>query len=361
MQYAEDGNIYDAAIKAGVEPGELLDFSSNIYPAGLPEEVGNAVSSGLGATVHYPDPEARPLREKAAARFGVDPERLLVGNGSTEFLFAIPRCLRPKRVLTIAPCYHDYWRAIEHAGGEVSGMIAGESDEFVPDLVAFEQQFSGVDMAIVGNPNNPTGVALPSGALRRIAERFPKATILVDEAYAEFVPDAAGATMLSEPLPGNVIVLRSLSAFYGCPGLRLGFMIADARTCNRVQRIREAWSVSQLSLAAGLALVEHPPASSGIRGAVIGERERVRDELSRLAGLRVFRSQANFLLIKITRPTLTAVTLCDRLLEQSVLVRNVAGFRGLDGKFIRVAVRTAEDNDKLLAAMTAALDEDRWK
>jgi len=80
-----------------------------------------------------------------------------------------------------------------------------------------------------------------------------------------------------------------------------------------------------------------------------------------MAGIRVFRSQANFLLLKTTRPGLNAMQLCERLLEQNVLIRNVAGYRGLDGRFARVSVRTAADNDRLLAAFGGALDESKWK
>jgi len=98
-----------------------------------------------------------------------------------------------------------------------------------------------------------------------------------------------------------------------------------------------------------------------MREEVIAERERVRDELSRMTGLRVFHSQANFLLAKVTRPSLTSVRLCERLLSQRILIRNAAGFRGLDGKFVRISVRSKDDNGRLLEAMRVALDESKWK
>lgn len=361
MQFLEDGDVRSAAEHAGCAADELVDFSANARVAPAAESVRAALAAAAESVGRYPDCAARGLRERAAVRFGVEPENVLVGNGTTEFIFAIPRRLRPRRVLLVAPCYHDYWRATEHAGGEAEGILAQESNEFVPDLAQMEGHLSGVDMAFLGNPNNPTGVAVPADSLRLLAGKARECLFVIDEAYAEFVPEAGGASMLTKALPENVVVLRSLSAFHALPGLRLGFMIGHREICERVQRSRLAWTVSSPSLAAGLAVMGDEEWAAGAREEVIGERERVRDELSRMTGLRVFHSQANFLLVKTTRPSLTSVKLCERLLAQKVLIRNAAGFRGLDGKFVRISIRTKGDNGLLLEAMRGAMDESRWK
>jgi len=359
--YGGDGNIYMAAEHVGVRPDEILDFSSNVYPAPLPAAVREEIARRAEDIGRYPDPEAREVRCRAAERFGVGPEGVLAGCGATEFIYAVPRALRARRVVVVAPCYHDYWRAVEQAGGDAEGMLAVEGDEFVPDLAQLEAMLSGVDLVILGNPNNPTGVSVPADALRLLAARFPGTFFLADETYTEFVPEAGGATLLGQPLPRNVIVVRSLSSFFAVPGLRLGFMIADADLCNQVRRVREPWRVGVLAQAAGCALLAADIDSSALRERVIAERERLRDELARMAGLRVFHSQANFLLVKITRPTFAAGELCERLLRQNILIRNAAGFRGLDGRFVRISVRLPEENDRFLEAMRRALDDKLWE
>ena len=116
-----------------------------------------------------------------------------------------------------------------------------------------------------------------------------------------------------------------------------------------------------MALCAGEALLEGEQDAAARREPIIAERERMREELSRMTGIRVFRSQANFLLLKTTRPGLASAQVCERLLKQKVLVRNAAGFRGLDAKFARIATRPAPDNDRLLAALRNALDESQWK
>jgi len=355
------GDVFRAAAEAGVSPDEILDFSSNVNVCFLPESVRQALQDAIPALSRYPDLASRALRESAAKKFGVSPECVLAGHGTTEFIYAIPRQLRPRRVLILAPCYHDYWRAADQARSEAEGVLASEAEEFVPGFEQLEQRLSGVDMAFIGNPNNPTGVALAAEQLRATMVKFPNTIFVVDEALADFVPESLGTSLLGSPLPENVIVLRSLSLFYGLAGLRLGFMIASSALCESVERIREPWTVGPIAQAAGQALLESDTDASAIRAEVLAERERVRDELSRMTGLRVFRSQTNFLLLKVTKPTVSAAQICERLLKQNVLIRNTAGFRGLDGKFVRISIRSAADNYKLLDAMRMAVDESKWK
>jgi len=359
--HSHGGDVFDAAVEAGVTPNDILDFSSNVNLCPMPDTVRVALQESANLVGRYADPSARGLRSAAANAFGVAEDAVIAGNGSTELLYAIPRALRPRRVIALAPCYHDYWRAAEHAGAEAEGVLSSDDKEFVPDLDQLEMRMSGVDMLFLGNPNNPTGVVVPADSIRALATAVPHVTIVVDEAFVEFVPESVGASLLSARLPENVVVLRSTSLFYGLPGLRLGFMAASPEICRQVDRVREPWSVNAMAQKAGEALLQSEIDVAAIRQGVIAERERVRDELSRVTGLRVFHSQANFLLLRITKPGLTSYVLSQRMLKQRILVRNTAAFRGLDSRFVRVSIRNAEDNDQLLQAIQYALDTPRWK
>ena len=361
MLHAHGGDVFRAAEEAGLSPNEIVDFSANVNSRPLPEAVAQAIRESASLLERYPDPSSRALRESAAKAFGAAPECVLAGSGSTEFLYAVPRRLRPRRAVILAPCYHDYWRAVERAGGEAEGVLASEGDEFLPDMEQLEPRLSGVEMVFLGNPNNPTGVAIAANRIRALAQKFPSAVFLVDESLVEFVPESVGASLLGAPLPENVVVLRTLSLFYGLPGLRVGFMIASAELCAQVERVREPWTVGVPAQRAAQALLEGERDAAALRQAIMAERERVRDALSRVTGLRVFRSQTNFLLLKITKPNLTASVLCERMLKQKMLIRNTAGFRGLDGKFVRVSIRSAADNDLLIGGLQNALEEGKWK
>jgi len=359
--HTHGGDVLAAAEEAGVSPDEILDFSVNVNSCPVPEVVRRAIEKAADSLGRYPDPSARKLRERAAEVFGVSIEEVLAGSGATEFIYAIPRALRPRRVVMLAPCYHDYWRAAEHAGAEAEGVLASEASEFLPDMDQVEMRLSGSDMAFIGNPNNPTGVAVPADAIRTLAVKFANVSFVIDECLVEFVPESIGASLLGVLLPENAIVLRSASFFNALPGLRLGFMIASREICAQVDRMREPWSLGAVAQRAGEALLECERDAALLREQVIAERERVRDELSRVSGLRVFRSQANFLLLRITKPGLGAAAFCERMLAQKILIRNAAGFRGLDNRFIRVSIRNASDNDRLIQALQNSLESSKWK
>ena len=360
MAGMSDGDAVGAPAEA-LSRESVLDFSANVTPAPMAETLRRALQDSIECLSHPPDPEARKLRQRAAQVYGVSPDEVRVGNGVSEFLYAIPRGLRPRRVVMPAPCCTDYWRASDYAGAESEGVLCSEAKEFALDPAQVEMRLSGTDMVFLGNPSDPTGVAAPADAIRALAKKFSGVAFVVDETFVEFVPEALGASLLGAPLPANVIVLRSPTAIYGLAGLPLAFLFAGRTLIEQIQAAREPNAVGAPTLRAAEALLAGPQEAPALRQPVIAERERVRDELSRMAGIRVFRSQANFLLLKTTRPGLNAMQLCERLLKQKVLIRNVAGYRGLDGRFARVSVRTAADNARLLAAFGEALDESKWK
>jgi histidinol-phosphate/aromatic aminotransferase/cobyric acid decarboxylase-like protein len=336
---------------------EVLDFSACVAQAPIAEEVGRALLDAAGHLNRPADPACVRLRELAAKRFGVYPVQVLAGGDVTEFIYAAPRALRTRRAVVLAPCLHDYWRAVELAGGEAEGLLAVEPNELVPDLNQLASRLSGVDLLFVGNPNNPTGVTVPAESLTALARRFPSVTFVIDETYAEFVPESQGVSLLPGTPPANVAVLRTPTPYAGLAGLPASFLIASEDLCGVIDRAREPLRLSLPAQRAAEALMAGERPAAETRQAVIAERERLRESLSHTPGLRVFRSQANFLLLKITRPGLTSATLSERLLRRKVLVRNASAFRGLDSRFVRIAVRSPADNDRLLEAVRHALDE----
>jgi threonine-phosphate decarboxylase len=360
---SSDDNIQATAQGDGpAAPSEsVLDFSGDIGSAPLPEGLRSVLADPAAVLTGVPEARTDRVRLLAAERFGVSPECVAVGHGETEFLYAVPRALRPRRVVVLAPCRHAYWRANDAVGAECEGILAAESHEFIAESDQIAARLGGVDLAIIGNPNNPTGVALPADVLRALITRFPDTTFLVDESYVEFVPEAMSVTLLGEPLPPNAILLRTPAPLLGLAGLRLGYLIAHPERRALIERAREPRTLDGMTLSAAELLLREPPDLAALRELVVGERERVRDELARQAGLRVFRSLAGFMLLKVTRPGMDAVEIASRLLRRNVLVRNVAAYRGLDAKFLRICVRSPGENDRLLAAFRDAFDQAQWK
>ncbi len=340
---------------------ESLDFSGLCGPCELSEPLRRALAEAAQSSAGDAEGAALELRRRAAEAYGLLPEQLLASGDASELIYAIPRALRPRRAVILAPCSQDYWRACDGVGVEAEGLPASEAQEFIPDLEAMGASLGGTEMLFIGNPNDPTGAALPAEALRGLAARFPGLLLVVDERFGELVPDAAGLSLLGGPLPPNLLLVRALPCAREPAGPGVGFIVASASLCDRVKGALQPHAADAAAMRTGLALIQASEELRALREPRIAERERVREALSRLPGLRVFRSQANFLLLKSTKPGLTSAMLCERLLSRHLLARNVAGFRGLDGRFLRLCIRRPKENDLLLDAMRDALENAKWK
>ena len=340
---------------------EPLDFSGVSCPGERPEPAGQAPAEAGQSPAQHTEGTAAELTRCAAEAYGLSSGGLVTSGDAREWIYAIPRALRPRRVVILAPCSQDYWRACDGAGAEAEGLLASEAQEFVPDPEDVATHLGGAEMLFLGNPNDPTGAALHADAVRSLAARFPHLLLVVDERFGELVPDAAGISMLGHPLPDNVILVRSLpdAKEPSCPAA--GFVAASAGLCDKVKRALQPHDSGAGGMRDSVALLNAAREFAALRESMIAERERVREALSRLPGLRVFRSQAAFLLLKCTKSGLTSAMLCERLLSRKLLVCNAAGFRGLDNRFLRIAIRRPQENDLLVDAMRDALENAKWK
>ena len=164
------GDIYGTDIQKTVEEGkEILDFSANINPLGMPESVRQAVMMSLSAAEHYPDPECRKLKQALARRHGIKTESLICGNGGAELIYRLAYALRPKKALLTAPTFAEYEEALRQTDTECIFY------EMQPDLQIREdildEMDSSLDVMFVCNPNNPTGILTPRRLLDQILKK----------------------------------------------------------------------------------------------------------------------------------------------------------------------------------------------
>ncbi|MHB8910416.1 MAG: cobyric acid synthase [Syntrophales bacterium] len=352
MTERHGGNITKLAAAAGRPAGEILDFSANINPLGPPEWLRPLISSRVSTLVHYPDPDCTDLVRAFAERFGLAADEILMGNGETELLYLLPRVLGKRRAVIPVPAYADYAAAAGQAGLTVKQISLREDRGFVPDLGEIEVALTGEELVILGRPNNPTGLLPDAGALREFALRQPETTFVIDEAFADFT---AGEGLLDEARPANLVVLRSLTKFYAIPGLRLGAVVAPREIIRRLRGLAPPWSVNALAQAVGAAALGDSEYAKESYRFVRERRAELTSELCTIPGLTVYPGEANFLLVRIDRGDLDAPGLAKRLLADGIAVRVCDNFAGLDGRFFRVAVRTAAENGRLCHALREAL------
>jgi cobyric acid synthase CobQ/L-threonine-O-3-phosphate decarboxylase len=357
MTERHGGNIRQIALATGRPAGEILDFSANINPLGPQEEFRPLISRLIGNLVHYPDPDCTDLTAAFCQRYGVPPEETLMGNGSTELLFLLPQVLGKRRALIPVPAYVDYARAVEAAGLVCDLLPLAAERGFLPDLDAIGERLEGDEILVLATPNNPTGRMVSAQAIRELALAHPQTAFVVDEAFTDFTDEPQ--PLIAAGRPENVAVLKSLTKFYAMPGLRLGAVVASPSLISLLRRRLPPWTVNTLAQAAGAAALGDGAYAEETRRFVRARREELAAAIGTLPGLAVYPSEANFLLVRSDRQDRDAAGIARRLLAEGIAIRDCANFAGLDRRFFRVAVRTADENDRLVDALGRAMEAPR--
>ena len=343
----EFASLYCHGDVAGRLHGGSLDFSVSINPLGPPASVLLALREATASLVgRYPDPASRRLVEHLARRHDVEPDQIVVGNGSNELIYAAVRAFRPERVAIAEPTYTEYLRASLLINAAVDHWLADEPNF---GLEPFDPQ--GADVVWLANPNNPTGRLWAPGTLLSWIEAFPGTLFIVDEAFLPFRNDEAAHSLLpAVHRQANLVILRSLTKLYALPGLRLGYAVADKRRAAALRGELVPWSVNALAQTAGLAALEDDyflaQTYSWFAKEAFSFCEQLRDVSS---ALQPVRSEANFVLVRLGG--ITSSRLVNQLTSQRVAVREAANFVGLDHRYVRIAARTLSDNRRLLALL----------
>ncbi len=345
------GNLRELAAKAGMRPEDILDFSANINPLGPSERLRPAISRGVDDLVNYPDPDAANLVAAIAKRYDLPPEKIVVGNGSSEILYTLARVLGQRQALIPVPAYVDYERAAQLAGMNVMTLPLDEDKDFTLDWDQLAARLTGGQVVFLGQPNNPTGQMLDATRLRRFAKKHFSTTFVVDEAFADFVEKLDS----SRGKATNVITLHSLTKFYAIPGLRLGFAVAPPALAEQIRHYIPPWSVNTLAQLAAVACLDDEEYARRTVALVQQEREFLIQKLADMPGLYVYPSQANFVLVRMNRTDMDAHGLAEQLLAGGIAIRTFAPGQHLDGRFFRLAVRKRSENERLLSAIAGAL------
>ena len=249
------------------------------------------------------------------------------------------------------PAFSEYERAAHAAGAAVSYSPLEERAGFEPDLIflAEEAQRVQADCIVLGNPNNPTGTLVEREAIADLAKKLlPSGTqLVVDESFLDFREDEARFTVRQESLP-NLFLVRSLTKFFAVPGLRLGFGIGSPALLQAMEAAKDVWNVNVLAQAAGVAALADTAYQQESLALVKEEKERLSAALAALQGVTVFPPSVNFILVKL--PAKRAGRLVKYLRARHILVRDCQHYPGLTAGFLRLAVRTREENETLLAA-----------
>ncbi len=344
------GGLDDEELRAhGLARDDVMDFSSNVNPLGTSRLVRKAAAKAdLSA---YPDRQSLDLREALSSRLEVGVDEILVGNGSTELIHLLARmCLGPRRrCLILGPTFGEYETAATLAGADVHFVEASAARGFAWSVDAATQAIENVrpSLTFLCNPNNPTGVYVDRDFVKRLTTAIGRDGLLVlDTSYVPFAEAPWDERSLLTC--GNVVLLRSMTKDHALAGARLGYLLAETTTVERVRQLQPSWSVSAVAQAVGLAALTDDAHVTAARSLVVEAKAYLHAQLSAL-GLRVLDSAANFVLVRVD----DAGELRRELLCRGIAVRDCASF-GLP-EYIRIAVRRPDDCALLAGALREVL------
>lgn len=360
------GNLRWAAQVAHCSPADILDFSASINPLGPPHSAIAAIQAHLPDLRAYPDPHYSDLRQGLAHYHRIDPAWICPGNGSAELLTWASRELASHGATAVlTPAFGDYGRSIRAFDGEIvtcpimspkeggTGAVDNEAvNEPVMDLADILKQSplreTDCNGIIINNPHNPTGHLWRRDDILALVDRF--ALVVVDEAFMDFLPPDRQQSVIEVVTEyANVVVLRSLTKFYSLPGLRIGYAIAHPDRLRQWQEWRDPWPVNILAAATASTVLTDTNFQQQTFSWLDNARPLLFNGFQQMPGLFPYPGAVNYLLVETNR---SAIDLQRHLLERDrILIRDCVSFPELGDRYFRVAVRTEEENKRLLAAV----------
>ena len=294
----------------------------------------------------YPDSNSTELRIALGQFVGINPERIIAGNGSSEMIELVLKTYVDKgdAVLSFEPSFSMYSIYTKIHNGNY--IAVHTDDTFKQDIDQMIEASKTYDPKIifVCSPNNPTGRLIPNADILRLVQQT-EAMVCVDEAYIEFTNVQPSLIDQVDKYP-NLIVLRTLSKAFGLAGIRLGFLVSNSTVVETLNRVKSPYNLNVLTQQVGILALSQTHLMRAYTSKIMSERTNVFNQLSKL-NLTVYQSEANFIFFKSTDPQLF-----NKLLKKSILIR---AFTGPLENYYRVSIGDRLENEKFIEALKEIL------
>ena len=383
------GNIYKIFREKNIK--EILDYSSNINPYGIPESLKKRITENLEILERYPDPDYIELRQKLAHLNKVDMSNIILGNGATEIIFLFMKVINPQKVLIVSPTFREYERAIKATERVENSSILGDSNKKEDDDNSYEKQKIEIeyfelkenddfklnidnlknelakkyDLLIICNPNNPTGKFLKLDETEEILKECNKynTKLFIDEAFIDFLKDGIKESIINtKEDKQNLFVTRAFTKFFAIPGLRLGYGIYfDKKLEKGISEKKEPWSVNNIAEMAGLTVLDDTEYIEKTLKWITEEKTYVYEKLNEISGIKPYKTEVNFITVKIEDnfilKGLNVKILRGKMIEKGILIRDASNFKFLDERFFRLAIKNRKNNDRVIETLKKIFDD----
>src|SRR6266508_2191930 len=313
-----------------------IDFSSSINPLGITKKVLNALRKNLPKLSSiYPDNENTILKKKIIDYLGspLTQDSINIGNGATELIYNFVRTFVRKQVVIPSPTFCEYEMASRKLGAKIKHVPL---KNWKLDIDSILETSKNSEAIFLCNPNNPTGL-FSYDLIERLIEGIDDSIkILIDESFNEFK---------------NIVILRSMTKSFGLAGLRLGYCVSHPSIARKISLNKITWNVNGLAQLAGVTALENLSHVRRARKIIKSEREFMHIKINnKLSSFSANESDVNYYLIHLHHGNSTQIR--DLLLKKNgILVRDCSDFKGINDKYIRVAVKTHDENLELLNSL----------
>ncbi|MEA1854994.1 threonine-phosphate decarboxylase CobD [Cytobacillus sp. FSL W7-1323] len=333
-------------------PAKTIDFSANINPLGPPQAVKRQWSSLLSSLYEYPDPFATRLTERISKTTLLPKENVLIANGGAEIISMIGQLFARKRVMIVQPAFSEYETACRANVCEIDYFFLNKNWHL--DIEGLIATFKEIDVVFLTNPNNPTGKYFSKDSIKRLIEAAEclGVYLIVDEAFYDFVDEYEPISPLLLQYD-QLVIIRSMTKMFAIPGIRLGYVLANEQFITDLRAIQPHWSVNSVAQEIGLLCIEDNNFQKETRELMKVERKRIFSFLTHNDYLHSD-SSTNFYLLKDPFSK-ESERLFLFLLEKGLIPRHTYNFPGLEGNWLRLAMKSPDENSRLMEALK------RWR
>ena len=349
------GELYELSEK---KRGNILDFSVNTNPLGMPESVKTALREHFGDFEKYPDQNCRLLKKNLAEKyaaglgFSMPADFLTLGNGASQLISLAVRAVSPKKALLLAPTFSGYERALKSCDCQICyHKLSRDSGFSLEDDIFSSINKAQPDMLFLCNPNNPVGKMAKWNLIEKIISFCEErgVFILIDECFIDFTERSHESAVFFVKDSPHLIVLNAFTKIFSMAGIRLGYLFSsNISLLKKISFLQPEWSVSAVAQIAGLAALKECDFIEQTKDFIKRERDFLSGELKKM-GNTVYQSDSNFILFKSMYENVDIF-----LLKKDILIRNCGNFRNLTKNDYRIAVRSHEENVRLLKILHTA-------
>jgi threonine-phosphate decarboxylase len=340
------GDVYTEGIFKGIE---LLDFSSNINPLGVPKSFTNTIGEALKSIQRYPDIKYREALKCLGQYTGISEEYFVVGNGAAEIIDLVISCF--KSILIVVPSFSEYEVDAVRCGSNIGYTYLNEEMDF--DYEDIYKKLKNTEALIIGNPNNPNGNIIDKDKVIDIldyCEREGK-TVIIDEAFIEFTGEDSFSFTEDIKHYECIFIIRALTKFFAMPGIRFGYGICkNKRLLKLIKQKQNPWNINCFAEHAVKHVLKDEKYIKKSLQWIELERKYMVLNLKKVEFIeKVYNTYSNYLLCKLAG--INDEELYKQCMKKGIVIRKASSFKGLNESYVRFAIKDRSSNEKLLYAL----------